>query len=334
VYISAPSGHLSRGQTVAVNAYGSDPDGDVLTYDWVVVPGDCGAPPADSTAPTSNSAPPYMFTLPRDAQSTSCIWVRVTDTSGAVSGWQSASLTADNRAPTAMIDVQVPSVPNKSGTYDLYTVFRLGAGHSTDPDGDPIVSRTWNLVSSPTTFPDPTTALVPCAQTSPQDLVVCLDTGNVAGVYGVTLVVNDGLADSQPYPVTLTVDPDHLPCISQTTPSPAVSPIQWDPSQRRDFSVDTVLDDGAPYPSPQGPGEHYATSFAWSLRRNGGAWQDLTGFDSLNMVSLSGGSYVSGDDVDVRVVVSDGLATHVVSSCDDACPAGCPGTVTWTVEYR
>jgi hypothetical protein len=330
VSIPTPGGHVARGQTVAVSAYGSDPDGDLLTYGWWVVSGDCGAPPTDGTSPTAITAPPYMFTLPRDAQSTTCVWVRVTDTSGAVSDFQSTSFTADNRPPVAVIDVQVPSATNKAGTYYLYTVFRLGAGHSTDPDGDPIVSRTWTLVSSPPQIPPG--AFVACAQTSPEDLVQCLDTGNLSGVYVVSLVVNDGLADSAPVQVTLTVDPDHLPCVSQTDPSPAASPIVWDPSQPREFKVLTVLDDGAPYPPVQGPGERYAPTFAWSLRRNGGAWQDLAGFQSLNDVTLPADSFVSGDNVDVRVVVSDGQS-HTDVKCDDACPAGCPGMVTWTVEY-
>jgi hypothetical protein len=329
VMIFVPQGPLQRGQSVTIGAIGSDDDGDVLSYAWYVVPGDCTTPLDARALPVSRTYPPFVYQLPRDEQSTACVWVTVTDPDGA-SAIAGGVISAGNRPPVATIDVQQPAT-NGFGTYDLYSVFRLGGGHSSDPDGDAIVSRTWTLVSAP---PVPTLALVPCSPTPPDDQVVCLDASSFPGLYVVELTVNDGFADSAPAEVMLTVAPDHPLCVALTDPMMGTTPIVWDPSEDKDFTVDNVIDDGAPFPPSMEGGEHYAPTFAWSLRRNGGAWQDLVGFDALNKVTLPGGSFLSGDDVDVRVVVSDGVANHPVALCDPSCPAGCIDTVTWTVEYR
>src|SRR5262245_6063485 len=107
VTITPPAGHLSRGQTVMVAAVGVDDDGDLLRYAWYVVPGECGAPPGADALPTSNTLPPLMFDLPRDDQSTTCVWVTVTDPDGAVSDPAGAALSTSNGPPVAVIDVQM-----------------------------------------------------------------------------------------------------------------------------------------------------------------------------------------------------------------------------------
>ena len=44
--------------------------------------------------------------------------------------------------------------------------------------------------------------------------------------------------------------------------------------------------------------------------------------------------YTPGDVVDVDVTISDGVAMHLQPACDPRCPAGCPQSARWTMEYR
>jgi hypothetical protein len=327
VQIHVPGEHFARGQTVEVTATGKDPDNDSVHWAWYVIPGPCAATLDPTALPSSRQQLMFDFVVPLDA-STSCVWVMVTDVDGA-SDTASATISTVNRPPTAVISVSKPSGTNQFGRYDLYSRFDLSSVGSSDADGDAIVKRTWTP-----SFPPTAGALVPCSTTPPADQEVCFDAGNVPGDYVVSLVLNDGTDDSAPAQVRLTVDPDHPPCISDTDPLLIASPIVVDPAADETFKVQGVLDDGSPYPAPTDGRPYVPISFAWSMRRNGGAWVDLTGFDQLNKATLAGGSSLSGDVVDVRVTVSDGVAFHPTASCDAMCPTGCPTTATWTVRYR
>jgi hypothetical protein len=144
----------------------------------------------------------------------------------------------------------------------------------------------------------------------------------------VSLQVSDGTDDSSAN-VTLTVDPDHPPCISQTVPATDASPIVLDPMQEKTLAVSSVIDDGSPYPQPA----HVPPTFTWSLRVDGGAWQEVAGFGEPSL-TLPADSYVSGDHVDVQAAVSDGVTDHPLATCDPRCQLGCVDTVVWSLEYR
>jgi hypothetical protein len=331
VHLVAPAGVLLRGQTVSIAANASDPDGDPLQFAWYAVPGDCGAAPdAASAIATSTSPPPFSFQLPADPTATYCVSVVVTDRYGAPAT-DALAITAGNHPPLAVIDVQVPSAQNVFGRYKLYSSFRLSRARSSDPDGDDITAATWALVQFPPGFPDP--SLRPCAPASPPDLAVCLDVGAYAGTYVVSLVVDDGVALSAPADVTLTVDPDLLPCIGQTRPPVTASPLVMDPGETKTFSV-AVIDDGSPYPRPVEQAQYTPPLFTWSLSANGGPWRAADGYDGLEALTLAPGPYVSGDVVDVRVTVSDGVPHDAGAVCDPACGTPCAASATWRVQYR
>lgn len=342
VKIVPPAPPFARGQTVAIDAVFSDSDGDRLQFSWTVIPGACTPAPDPSKATAgSTSPPPFMFQLPHDAATTFCVWVQVTDSFGAQSAFDFVPLNTVNQRPVAAIDVQVPSTPNAANRYDLYSRFRVSAAGSSDPDGDAIATRRWTYTFPFQTPPPPLQAPsepVPCSPTSPQDLVVCFDATD-PGDYAVGLTVSDGLDDSMPATIVLRVDADHPLCVSSTQPATNASPLVLDPAEPKTFAVTGVIDDGSSLPAPTDGRPYTAPTFAWSLRRNdpNGPWEDLVGYDGQASLTLAAGTYVSGDTVDVRVVVSDGQeANHAVTmtTCDASCPPGCPSTAVWTVEYR
>jgi hypothetical protein len=337
VEILTPMGPFARCQMVKVVAQASDADGDKLTLEWSTSPGPCPQPPERAARPPTifqspADNPSFTLTLPPDMASTVCVWVKVTDGPGA-SKTKAIAISDENRPPTALIEVLSPTTKASSGRYELYSSFRISSARSSDPDhGDMIAARHWTLEGMPQNA-TPSPKLVPCSLTSPVDLVMCLDARGVPGDYIVQLIVNDGTTDSTPQRLTLTVDNDHPACINDTAPPLGINPVVQDPAEAKTFTVKSVLDDGAPYPTPP-DGTHRAPDFSWQLRRNAGPWQPIVGFEGLPELTLPAGSFASGDLVDVSVAISDGLATHLQPACNPGCPAGCPQTATWTVEYR
>jgi hypothetical protein len=205
---------------------------------------------------------------------------------------------------------------------------------SHDPDGDPIEDPHFGL--APAGFPPaamPTPALVPCPSKTPSDLLTCLDVGKFAGTYAVTLDVSDGLERSSMVTAMLVVDEDHPACVSSTDPATDASPIVLDPGEAKTFTIEEILDDGAPLPTPV-DGVHDRPTFTWKERRNGGVWQTIAGTENVNALTLPGSTYATGDTVDVSVTISDGVSMHLQPACDPRCPAGCPQSAQWTVVYR
>jgi hypothetical protein len=168
----------------------------------------------------------------------------------------------------------------------------------------------------------------------PSPWVQCLDVGKFRGDYKVALTVGDGSAmRSAAALLTLVVDDDHPACVKGTEPPIATSPLVLDPIQTKAFSITEILDDGTPFPTPA-DGAHATPTFAWKVRRNAGAWQTIVGYDNIASLTLPGGTYATGDKVEVSVTISDGVAMHLQPACDVRCPAGCPQSAQWTVEYR
>ena len=336
VQIVVPTAPFNRSAGVKLSAVTSDADGGPIRLEWSTSPGDC-MPPFDlqhrpATTFQSPTGDP-TFVLPfMPGDSTLCVWVLATDPQGATAV-AATPVSSQDQAPTAAITVLEPTTTASNGLYELYSTFHLSAATSTDPDGDAISDPTWQLLEMP-----PTTrtdlALVPCpSATQPTAFLQCLDVGGVAGVYTIGLTVSDGLKTSDVAMKTLTVNDDHPACVSKTDPSTDASPIVLDPGEAKTLAITGILDDGSPLPTPV-EGMHTAPTFKWQVRRNGGAWTAIAGYDDVNAFTLPENVYTPGDVVDVDVTISDGVAMHLQPACDPRCPAGCPQSARWTMEYR
>ena len=266
-----------------------------------------------------------MVKLPEGGSSSVCVWVVVTDPHGA-SDFAVATIGTQDLAPEAVIDVQRPA-RNILGSYDLYSTFQLSSANSMDRDGDAIAARDW-VLTAPPSFRG---KLQDCPGSSTLGLVMCFD-AVLPGDYKVQLTVSDPLGMTTRTTEHLIVDTDHRPCVGTTTPDQAASPIVASPSEARTFEVDQVLDDGAPFPVQSPP--HVAPAFSWSMQVNGGGFTPVASLGSLASLALPADTFVSGDQVDVQVTISDGVTHGPQDICEPGCASGCPETVTWTVEYR
>ncbi|HEY2728440.1 MAG TPA: hypothetical protein VGK52_00785 [Polyangia bacterium] len=337
VKILPPNGPIFRGQTLALSADVSDPDGGRVNLEWTTSMGACPQPLDASQRPTtmpvggSDADPTFSFALQPGDPATLCVWVLATDAQGATAV-DAMPISSQNRAAVATIEVLAPTTKTAGGLFELYSVFHLSAAKSHDPDGDVVSDPQFALVGFPPAAM-PTPKLVPCPAAMPSDLLACLDVGGFAGTYTISLTVSDGFTRSDAATATLTVDDDHPACVSGTDPGLDASPIVLDPSEGKTFSVEQILDDGAPLPTPA-DGAHAAPTFAWKVRRNAGAWQPIVGYDHINAFKVTESTYATGDVVDVSVTISDGVVMHLQPACDPRCPAGCPQSAQWTVEYR
>jgi hypothetical protein len=336
VQIIAPTGSVGRGKPVQVSATAYDADGDSIRLEWSVGMGACPVTPVLSVRPpTTYQSPPGdpTFEVPVAdlASPMSCVWVLATDDQGAT-GFATVTLMPEDQPPDAVITVLEPTATASNGLYELYSTFHLSAASSTDPDGDAIVMPVWRLIDMPQTV-NPVPTLAPCRSAAPTALVQCLDVGGFAGKYTIGLTVSDGMKPSSEVTTTLFVDNDHPACVSKTDPVAAASPIVLDPGEARILTVTEILDDGSPLPRPV-DGTHTPPTFQWKVSRNGGAPSTIAGYETFNAFTLPAGTYATGDEVVVTATISDGVAMHLDPACDPRCPAGCPQSASWTVDYR
>jgi hypothetical protein len=334
IKVLPPSKPAVRGQKVTITADASDPDGDLPRVEWSTSPGKCSdtrtRPPTTFISPSGTAT--FDVPFDADAPESLCVWAMAIDAQGATA-IDTLEVSSQNRPPVAVIKVLAPTDKTTNGHYPLYSYIRLSAKDSTDPDGDTVADPMWDLPAFPANaVPQP--KLVPCPGLAPTELVKCLDVGGFAGDYTIELTVSDASGTRSPVAsLTLTVDADHPACIATAVPETAVSPIVLGPLEGKTFSIQKILDDGAPFPTPA-DGAHATPTFAWKVRRNAGAWTSIAGYEQIASLTLPGGSYATGDAIDVSVTISDGLATHDETACDPHCPAGCPQSAQWTVEYR
>ncbi|MBI3778299.1 MAG: hypothetical protein HY274_05225, partial [Gammaproteobacteria bacterium] len=164
---------------VHLSGSGTDSDGDPLTYSWAraggtgpfVVLSDAASPTPSFTPTVAGT---YIFTL------------TVTDARNG-SGSASVTITAVNRPPIANAG------PNQ--TVLINQTVQLDGSGSADPDGATI-TYSWTQPTGPVQAGlSSATAASPTFST------------NVTGTYGFALVVNDGMVDSAPATVNVTVKP-------------------------------------------------------------------------------------------------------------------------------
>lgn len=161
----------------AANSF--DPDGDLITYEWVV-----RNPNGNEVTLTNNSNPSIEFTANELGVYT--INLRVSDSAG-LSDLASATLRVlqSNLPPTARIDVAT--------TVTAGTNVRASAEASSDPEGDSL-SYVWTLAT-----PSNSTAILTSDTLSSTSFVA-----DVVGEFTLSLTVSDGELNSETTSVTIT----------------------------------------------------------------------------------------------------------------------------------
>ncbi|NVJ62482.1 MAG: tandem-95 repeat protein, partial [Gammaproteobacteria bacterium] len=213
---------VEKGTNVSLDgSRSSDPDGDSLTYAWSLI-----TTPDGSTAVLENSNR-VNPTFTANAEGTYVAQLTVTDPSGAsASDSVNIEATAANSAPIANAG------PDKSG--DLGQTFVLDGSGSSDPEGQPL-TYTWTLVEGPSDS---------SAQLGSFDQVQAFFTPEKAGDYRIQLVVNDGVYNSQPDEVVVSVAQNNRAPIADAGPDRVITsldtPIQLDGSGSTDADGDTL----------------------------------------------------------------------------------------------
>jgi hypothetical protein len=325
-------GQVARNVPVTFRAQASDDQSTPLGYAWGAARGGCpasGEPPA--TAPfASDTAPAFTVTF---AESGSyCLFVTVTDDFGA-SRSATLDVQVDDHPPVAVISRVDATAIAPAPQIPLYTDLHFTGRFSTDPDAGETLAFSWTLAAPGGVAGSPAA----CAGT-PDDACFSVDQ---PGIYVLGLTARDGDGMTATQTLSLDVAPDHPPCIVATDPPSSLSRIVHDPGLDLTVLVTGVDDDGDPLPAP--PARPSMASFVWAWRTGGsGPFVRLADYD-LPAYTFPGGSFQSGQTLEVRVEAHDRvarpdelLACYQMQPQPAVCEVapGCDQWVTWTVELR
>lgn len=283
---SAPVAHAGPDQSVLVGATveldgsgSTDADGDLLSYSWSITSRPAGSqaqltfesPDNDDPAPTFVADVPGVYVISL-----------VVGDSKALSAPSSVTVTAaaGNVAPVANAGDDVSTVVGRAVTLD--------GALSSDANGDPL-TYAWAIVSRPA---GSAAVLVAPASASPGL------TPDVAGIYVVELVVNDGQLASAPDRVVVTAGAAGV----------NVAPVAVAGPRQRNVAVgQTVQLDGSKSYDPNGTPLTYKWSFKSKPRKSTATLQGATTALPTFVPDVRG-NYV------VLLVVSDGQLASVPSS--------------------
>jgi RHS repeat-associated protein len=159
----------------------SDADGDMITFAWSI-----SAAPAGSTAQLTN---PNSVTPSLMSDMTGTYQIQLVTSDGLLNS-APAFVTVTAGSPDAAPDADAGS----DQTAVVGHVVTLDGRKSFDPDNNNITYQ-WRILSAPAES---------IASLTNADSVIASLTPDVAGIYVVQLVVNDGTTDSQPVQVTIT----------------------------------------------------------------------------------------------------------------------------------
>jgi len=153
--------------------------------------------------------------------------------------------------------------------------------------------------------------------------------------------VNDPATCNMSDVVTRPLDlaPDQPPCLAQWQPNTPPADQTLPIAAPTVFEVPLVNDDLDGFPRIADDAEFGTTTFAWSIKRPGGAREVLQGA-TANRVVFDPGAYPAGDIVELRVEIFDRQHKDPLT-CDDAaaiCAIApdptCLQRQTWRVEVR
>jgi PKD domain len=181
------------GATVQLDGSGStDPDGDALTYTWSLI-----LQPTGSTAVLSSTSSPQPTFLADQVGTYTANLVVSDGVNPGVSSLVVITAAQGNVAPVARAGVDRAAVPGSTVTLD--------GSASSDANADPL-SFSWTLSSKPAG----SQAVLANANAGVSTLVP-----DLVGSYVATLVVRDGVLDSAPSTVTITVSTANLAPVAQ-----------------------------------------------------------------------------------------------------------------------
>lgn len=165
----------------------------------------------------------------------------------------------------------------------------------------------------------------------------CL-TPKLPGSYKVRVTVRDTHGGQSDATETLAVNPDQLPCLETTDPLRTAWMVSNRPDQARKIIVNTVTDDGNPWPRRPELGLE-DPKFRWFVSMGPKA-------DALQLLTAEGVYYEIpafshnvGDEVKVRVEVFDRNKAEIedrLFTCGDKDVCGVDGCIqrmTWLITY-
>jgi hypothetical protein len=281
VALAGPDQSVLVGATVELDGSGStDADGILLRYDWSITSRPAGSQAQLAYESPDNDDPAPTFVA--DVPGVYVISLVVVDEKNASSAPSSVTVTAatGNVAPVASAGDDVSTVVGRTLTLD--------GAPSSDANGD-LLTYAWAIVSRPAG-----SAAVLVAATSATPGL----TPDVAGVYVVELVVNDGQLSSAPDRLVVTAGAAGV----NLAPVAAAGPRQ------RSVAVgQTVQLDGSKSYDPNGTPLTYTWSFKSKPRRSTAVLQGATTALPTFVPDVRG-NYVA------QLVVSDGQLSSVPST--------------------
>ncbi|HVR62499.1 MAG TPA: hypothetical protein VMU50_11395 [Polyangia bacterium] len=329
---------VARGDVVTFTATATDDQSEPPALEWARTDGKC----ADDWVNPANWPPnrvpgPSLTVTAPTTPSPFCVWVVARDRYGGA-GADAVTVTPANHPPVAVLRIVSPT---SAPPYDFLTQFRLSAEKSSDADSDPLTFR-WRLTMQP---PGSQASLQDCPDAAMNQQVQCLSS-DLPGDYRVEVSVSDQIDTTTADPVTLTVQRDKLPCITEIAPSvdTTVRPADGSTIAPGDggFAVLQVKDDLDSLPNPNSQ-----LRFNWSM---GSSPDSLIsqGIDNPTFPPITAARI--GSTVLVRVEISDRNNGPEIQNALDACGKAadkckasavraytgqddCLLRVTWTVEF-
>lgn len=332
----------ARGDEVKLHAEVVEPDGDPIEVAWTALACDetqCDEP-LDRIPPGNSYGYEFdipLLTLAGTPTTHVEITLRVTDALGAETApTQNLDLPVGNALPVLVTQQQGRTF---MGKYPVNVPMTIVARKSDPDDGAAAVVIETPVVFAPdnATLDDAELTLVEETDTEVTYELVASEPGN----WEVHLTAHDPFG---PEPgedtatVTVPFADDQSPCLTIGAPAfpPEGSAIVLD--ELRHFAVLAVEDDLDVWPAPSANDPYLdAATFRWFLGSpaTGGTLTALAGVDGSG-VDLDPASYAPGDELTLRVEVSDREDRPLCDPALDTCAAvpGCLQRQTWHVEVR
>lgn len=301
---AGPDRTVARGAAVTLDGSASfDPDGDALSFAWTLTERPAGS--AATLSDLSIATPALQIDLPGRYRAQ-----LVVSDGRLASSPDEVTISTENSVP------QANAGPDRTGAVD--EAVALDGSASTDADGDALAFA-WSFTTQPSGSQ---------ATLSPANTPAPSFTPDVEGLYVAQLIVNDGLADSEPDTATVTIhSANRAPnAVDDAVTTPADTPVlvtvlsnDSDPDAGDTLTVSSVgvptsgtavIEAGAIRYTPA-PGFAGAASFTYSISDGAGGSDSATvtvtvGAANRNPVALGDTATVSaGGSVLIAVLDND-----------------------------